>query len=88
MIEVEIGSNAEKLTLLLDTGSAETFVNGPSCTTCTGGTYDAGQSASGNLQNDLGCFEVGYVDGKKVSGKYFSDNITIASNAVATRLLL
>lgn len=82
MIEVEVGSDAQNLTLSLDTESAETFVNGPSCTKCTGGTYDGGSSDSSIVQDELGSLEMGYVDGRRVSGKYFVDSITISSDAV------
>lgn len=82
MIDIQIGSSAQKLTLSLDTGSAETFVNSDLCTTCTGGTYDESKSSSGQARHDLGNFETAYVDGVNVSGKYVNDDIKIGSNAL------
>ena len=81
-IDISIGSDAQELTLSLDTGSAETFVNGPSCTDCTGGSYDPGKSANDRSRDDLGAFEKNYVDGRKVSGRYVGDTMKIGNSVI------
>lgn len=82
MIDVQIGSDAQPLTLSLDTGSAETFVNGAACETCTGGRYDESKSSTEVARHDLGSFETTYIDGTKVIGRYVSDDITAGCSTI------
>lgn len=88
-VDIELGSNKQKVTVDIDTGSSDLWVDGANvqCNTSDGGdscaqsgTYDPSQSSS---SKDLGeAFQIGYGDGTSTNGEYYTDDIVIGGATV------
>ncbi|CCE79237.1 Piso0_001288 [Millerozyma farinosa CBS 7064] len=79
-----IGSNKQKVSVEIDTGSSDLWVVGANATcesqtSCkSGGTYKSALSYS---SKDLGTpFKIGYVDGTSTTGEYVKDDVFFASD--------
>ena len=87
-IEVEVGTPAQTLTMLLDTGSSDAWVLGHDADLCTDrnlqglygvsctSTYDASKSSSIKMIQPDG-FKIVYLDGGSASGDYISDHLVV-----------
>ncbi|KIW27936.1 uncharacterized protein PV07_07632 [Cladophialophora immunda] len=83
LVELELGTPAQAVTLSIDTGSSDIWVYGPdSCTTCTGGIFDPTKSSTGVYDSDLGDFSATYFDGTAASGYYIDDTVGLGSATV------
>jgi len=82
---VTLGTPAQSLRLVLDTGSSDLWVNAPNSTLCKkksnpcsdSGTYDSSASSSYAFVNSD--FNITYADGSTAVGEYASDTLTIGS---------
>ncbi|GLI82031.1 hypothetical protein PoHVEF18_010431 [Penicillium ochrochloron] len=82
---VTLGTPAQSLRLVLDTGSSDLWVNTPNSTLCKkktapcsdSGTYDSSSSSSYAFVNND--FNITYADGSGASGEYASETVTIGS---------
>jgi hypothetical protein len=80
-----LGTPAQSLRLVLDTGSSDLWVNTPNSTLCKkktapcsdSGTYDSSSSSSYAFVNND--FNITYADGSGASGEYASETVTIGS---------
>lgn len=79
-----IGSNKQKVSVEIDTGSSDLWVVGANATcesqtSCkSAGTYKGALSSS---SKNLGTpFKIGYVDGSGTTGSYFKDDVSFASD--------
>ncbi|ODV80500.1 acid protease [Suhomyces tanzawaensis NRRL Y-17324] len=86
-IDLEVGSNKQKITVDVDTGSSDFWVVATDATCQKGrkckaqGTYNASQS---NTSKDLNQpFLLGYIDGSTTSGTYYLDDITLPGGITA-----
>ncbi|KAI0771238.1 acid protease [Trametes elegans] len=69
---IAIGTPGRNYTIDFDTGSADLWVPGSTCTTCGNHTlYDPAASSTGAKQN--GSFSIQYGDGSTASGAVFTD---------------
>lgn len=71
LLDLKLGSNKQNVTVLLDTGSSDLWVYGPSEKDAPGGTFDPSQSS---YNKQLGeSFFISYLDGSYASGEYVTD---------------
>ena len=86
--DLTLGSDSQKLSVRVDTGSSDLWVNTPTSEICSltidpcsdSGTYNANSSTSSNyVSND---FEVSYADGSGAAGDYVTDSMTIGDNTL------
>ncbi|EXJ91697.1 hypothetical protein A1O3_00247 [Capronia epimyces CBS 606.96] len=83
LIDLDIGTPAQSISLAVDTGSSDVWVFGPSsCTACSGGVFDPTQSSTGFYENDLGDFSTSYYDNTTVTGYYITVTVTVAAATV------
>ncbi|KIY03182.1 uncharacterized protein Z520_01649 [Fonsecaea multimorphosa CBS 102226] len=85
LIDLELGTPAQAVTVSLDTGSSDIWVYGPgSCgsTSCTGGTFDPTKSSTYVDDSSIGEFSVSYFDGTAASGYYIEDTMELGSATV------
>lgn len=82
-IEVSIGTPAQKVTLALDTGSADTWV--PASSTGLVRSFD--QTNSSTYSQTERYFAMGYGDGTQVGGYWFQDTLSIGSIAVPEQFM-
>ena len=87
-VEVEVGTPAQTLTMLLDTGSSDAWVLGHDADLCTSrdlqdlygvsctDTYDPSKSSTNKMIQPDG-FKIVYLDGGSASGDYMSDRLVI-----------
>jgi hypothetical protein len=92
-VQVKVGTPAQTLTMLLDTGSSDAWVLGHDADLCTNrdlqdlygmpctDTYDPSKSSSNKMVKPDG-FRITYLDGRKASGDYISDDFTIGGTTV------
>ncbi|KAK3494947.1 aspartic peptidase domain-containing protein, partial [Neurospora hispaniola] len=84
-VNVTIGTPGRNLSLHLDTGSSDTWVNSPSSILCQNedkpceysGTYLANDSSTYEYISDH--FDIKYVDGSGARGDYASDTFTVGN---------
>ena len=81
---ITLGTPAQSLSLHIDTGSSDLWVNTASSSfceqssgNCEGGTYDSSQSSTYKLVNDQ--FNISYVDGTGAVGDYVADTLVFGS---------
>lgn len=101
LINVTVGTPPQPFSLQLDTGSSDIWFPANSANVCQQdggqdcpvGTYDAQASSSFKELDNMGDFQIQYVDGTEISGVYISDTLNIGSTkltnmtmAAATRL--
>ena len=80
--EVQLGSNAKTLYMLLDTGASNTWVMGPDCTSPACSTHlSYGPNDSTSLVESSNAFTIGYGTGD-VSGHVITDTFTMAGMTV------
>ncbi|KAL6901666.1 aspartic peptidase domain-containing protein [Trichoderma evansii] len=85
--EFSVGTPPQKLSFMLDTGSSDTWVNSVDADLCTDSLiqqevgeycskqFDQSKSKSFNSTGQL--FNITYLDGRNIRGKYFKDTVTI-----------
>ncbi|KAM0521703.1 hypothetical protein ACHAPE_002262 [Trichoderma viride] len=85
--EFSIGTPPQKLSFMLDTGSSDTWVNSVDADLCTDSIiqkevgefcskqFDQTKSKSFNSTRQV--FNITYLDGRNIRGRYFQDTITI-----------
>lgn len=94
MANVTVGTPAQSLSLVLDTGSSDVWMlsnTADLCTSaelqaenyggCTGGTYNSNDSSTYKLV-DQGGFDITYADGTESTGDYITDNLVLNGNTV------
>lgn len=84
MPTVSIGSNGQTVSLQIDTGSSDTWVN-PNCTNSAWASYCNTQarynpSTSTTSNNTGSTLKIGYGLGS-VDGKYYTDSVTVAGQS-------
>lgn len=85
---MSLGTPAQKLRLVIDTGSSDLWVNAPNSTLCEqhrdycdiSGTYDASESSSVSFVSDD--FNITYADGSGAVGNYLTENIQIGGSSL------
>ncbi|OAP65445.1 hypothetical protein AYL99_01417 [Fonsecaea erecta] len=83
LIDLELGTPGQAITLSIDTGSSDIWVYGPgSCTSCTGGVFDPSKSSTGVYDSSVGDFSTSYFDGTSASGYYIEDTVGLGSATV------
>ncbi|KAJ9604867.1 hypothetical protein H2200_010982 [Cladophialophora chaetospira] len=86
LIDLEVGTPAQSITLTIDTGSSDVVIfEEGSCSTCEGGSYDPSESSS--LVNENTPFSTSYFDGTAFSGNYIADTVSVG-DATATGVIL
>ncbi|KAM0461874.1 hypothetical protein ACHAPV_002629 [Trichoderma viride] len=85
--EFSIGTPPQKLSFMLDTGSSDTWVNSVDADLCTSSItqkevgefcakqFDQTKSKSFNSTRQV--FNITYLDGRNIRGRYFQDTVTI-----------
>lgn len=101
LINVTVGTPPQPFSLQLDTGSSDIWFPADSANVCQQedgqgcpvGTYDSSASSSFQELENMGEFQIRYVDGTEIEGVYISDVLNIGSTkltnmtmAAATRL--
>lgn len=71
-LDVFLGSQKEKVTVSLDTGSSDLWVFGPQVSNPEGGSFDPSQSSDDTPTNEQ--FQISYLDGLGASGNYYKDD--------------
>ncbi|OAG36152.1 hypothetical protein AYO21_09692 [Fonsecaea monophora] len=83
LVDLDIGTPAQTITLSIDTGSSDIWVYGPgSCSACTGGIFDPSESSTDVYDENLGAFSASYFDGTSASGYYVDDTVGLGSATV------
>ncbi|KAJ5578858.1 hypothetical protein N7450_007725 [Penicillium hetheringtonii] len=85
---ITLGTPAQKLRLVLDTGSSDLWCNAPNSTLCErrsdpcqdSGTYDSSSSSSHSFVSSD--FNITYADGSSAVGDYVTDTITIGGTTI------
>lgn len=85
---VSLGTPAQKLRLVIDTGSSDLWVNAPNSTLCEehkdycdiSGTYDSSDSSSVSFVSEN--FNITYADSSGASGNYLTDTVTIGGSTL------
>ncbi|PNP48970.1 hypothetical protein TGAM01_v204847 [Trichoderma gamsii] len=85
--EFSVGTPPQKLSFMLDTGSSDTWVNSVDADLCTDSIiqeqvgescskqFDQTKSKSFNSTREV--FNITYLDGRNIRGRYFQDTVTI-----------
>lgn len=76
--EIEVGTPPQKMTLHLDTGSSDTWLNSS--------FFSKGDSSTYQLVEEDG-FDIEYLDGTTLHGDYFNDTITIDGEQITNQQL-
>lgn len=71
LIDLKLGSSEQKVTVLLDTGSSDLWVNGPTIKDPKGGIFDP--SKSSNIKHTGEEFFISYLDKSYAKGEYVTD---------------
>ncbi|KAK6447027.1 hypothetical protein ACSS6W_010394 [Trichoderma asperelloides] len=90
--EFSVGTPPQKLSFMLDTGSSDTWVNSVDADLCTDsliqkevGEYCSkqfDQSKSKTFNSTRQPFNITYLDGRNIMGRYFKDTVTINSATI------
>ncbi|PVH15750.1 uncharacterized protein CXQ87_003599 [Candidozyma duobushaemuli] len=75
LLDLKLGSNHQPVTVLLDTGSSDLWVYGPSVQDAQGGTYDVTSSSYNQKTGED--FFISYLDGSYASGDYYKDGFAL-----------
>lgn len=84
ILDVYLGSQHDKVTVLLDTGSSDLWVYGPGVSSAEGGTFDPSQSSHDQSTGES--FSIQYLDNSGAEGSYYLDDfsfnlgLTLVSN--------
>lgn len=76
-LDIYLGSQKEKITVLLDTGSSDLWVYGPDVQSAQGGTFDPKQSSKGSETGED--FSISYQDGSTALGALYKDAFTFGT---------
>lgn len=71
LLDLKLGSNKQPITVLLDTGSSDLWVYGPSEGNAPGGTFDPSKSSYNKQLGEP--FFISYLDGSYALGEYVTD---------------
>ncbi|GAA94723.1 uncharacterized protein L969DRAFT_103498 [Mixia osmundae IAM 14324] len=83
---VSIGTPAKSFLLDFDTGSADTWVAGTGCATCTDkNLYDANSSTTAKELTET--FSIYYVDGSSTSGDVYTDSVSVGGLSAKSQTL-
>ncbi|KAF3987319.1 hypothetical protein FT663_02940 [Candidozyma haemuli var. vulneris] len=83
ILDVYLGSQHEKVTVLLDTGSSDLWVYGPSVSDAQGGTFDPSQSSDDSKTKEA--FSINYLDGSGAEGSYYKDDFSFSSGSTLVK---
>lgn len=76
ILDVYLGSQQEKVTVLLDTGSSDLWVFGPGVSGAQGGTFDPSKSSDDTSTGEG--FDISYLDGSSALGSYYKDDFSFS----------
>lgn len=83
LLDVYLGSQKDKVSVILDTGSSDLWVYGPEASGAVGGSFDPSQSSHDQNANEQ--FSITYLDGSGSSGEYYKDDFSFS---LGNKLLL
>lgn len=76
LLDVYLGSQQDKVTVLLDTGSSDLWVFAPGVSSAQGGTFDPSQSSDDSSTGED--FSISYLDGSGALGSYHKDDFSFS----------
>lgn len=79
--EVSVGNPGQKFSVVLDTGSADFWVQESNCTDCQGSKFDRSQSSSFTVPEGAPTFRINYGSGS-VTGRLGRDDVALAGYRV------
>lgn len=79
--EISVGNPGQKFSVVLDTGSADLWVQESNCTKCQGSKYDRAQSSSFSVPDGSPTFRINYGSGS-VTGRLGRDDVSLAGYRV------
>jgi hypothetical protein len=90
LINVTVGTPPQSFSLQVDTGSSDVWFAANSAdvcqrdngANCEWGTYDASASSTFQELDNMGAFQIQYVDGTEIEGVYLSDDMSIGDTKI------